>query len=537
LQTAEQTDLPSSVMSPSKRDSRYVVVGILMVAFTYGLILGLSLWRTGHFAPVIFPDEKIYVVRILDAFRGNALGNPYIAEHESALQYMPTIGEHALASAAKLTHIEPLTVVALSRVLFPVAIFVLVFYLARSLRLEPGAALLAGLLAVLAPGIKGNPFASDLPLALRYFRVISPALFVLLMMVALRCIRWTCESRGALAWVSAGLSCGLLFYTQVYFWTFVGLGVLLLAIRVDPGIRKRLALVCVIAIVIGIPNLIHMAKIRHDPEVRETLRRAGIVDPSGTPLPPAPEFGTLDSSLDPDLSATDISPLPRFVIGAIVCAVIWLTRKRIQSSIVQFILPFCIAGTLLLEQHIISGRELQDIHWLGCLIPLWAIAAAAVAGAMKWRTRTVIASASVLVFLSGAAIQVAAYRTLERCTLEDMEWWDLGRRMPATLHWLNKNTAPDTVVIAKPAIMDSLPLFTHTRPYWTGVAAQHVMSDTEVAERIRSVQQWSVQRPIALPYRADLALITEEGCSNPPLPKLYSNPGERTCVLALGPDR
>jgi hypothetical protein len=525
--------MPPRESSHKDQNLMCLVGGVTMVALAYGLILGLSLWRTGHFAPVVFPDEKLYIVRTLDAYRGNSLGNPYIAEHESAVQYMPTVGERTLATTANLLRIAPLTIVGLSRMVLPIAIFLLVYCLARHLQMDPGAALVAGLVAVLMPSIKGNPFTTDIPLPLRYFRVISPAFFVLMMLIALRCIHWVCESGRLLACISAGLVCGLLFYTQVYYWTFIGFGVLLLAIRQDSSTRTRLTLVCLLAVGIGLPNLVHLAKIRHNLEVRQTLRRAGILVRNDVPLPPPPDLGRIDPSLDPDLTAHDISTLPRFVIGMVVCVVVWSLRKRIQPPVVEFVLPFCVAGTLLLEQHIVTGREVQDIHWLGCLIPFWAIAAAATVNSIGWQVRRVTVGIIALVFLSGVVAQSAAYRTLEICTHDEMEWWDLSRRMPATLKWLNENSEPDTVVISRPAIMDSLPLFTHNRLYFTGVAAQHVISDAEVASRVKSAQQWNSDPRIPLPYHADFAIQTDIVCEETALKKLYVNPNERTCVLEL----
>ena len=142
---------PVSLQPPTAAlSSRHTfAVGALAVLVVYSLPLFLGCLRTGHLAHLLFTDESIYAVRVLDIYRGGNVASPYLPGHDDAPRFMPELGERALALAARLTRIPPLTVLALSRVIVALLIFFFLWLIAGALDFPPLLALLAALIPVL----------------------------------------------------------------------------------------------------------------------------------------------------------------------------------------------------------------------------------------------------------------------------------------------------------------------------------------------------------------------------------------------------
>jgi hypothetical protein len=158
----------------------------LAVAAVYTLPFVLARGRVDAF----YEDETYYGIRVVDAFRGGDLRNPYLAGHGHAPKYLPELTERALALAARALRVSPLTVLAVSRIVFAVAITLALTYFGTLLGLSPGMAILAGACPALfppiltllqAPGRGQHGF-------LRLFRIVSPAPHMLLLIIALGCV-------------------------------------------------------------------------------------------------------------------------------------------------------------------------------------------------------------------------------------------------------------------------------------------------------------------------------------------------------------
>jgi len=465
----------------------YLFSGAFAVLAVYSLPFVLSRLRQDPFPYVAVSDEKIYLARVADAYRGGTLRNPYLAEYQHAEQFMPELGERLLASVAHAAGVAPLRVVAVSRVLFPICIYLILWSLARALEIEPRLAMLAAMLPPLAPTISwlGAPVMDAL--FERYFRAISPGLYVLLLALALRTMLWAWQETSWRAAVLAGVSLGVLFYTPPYYWSFTFLATVWLAIIARGRQRTAMLIPIAMALLLACPSLAGTLHRARAADVQAVLVRQELLTPGRTPDAGAPRI---------------------FLVGVLMILAVWLGRRALGAT-ARFLLPFLCVGTFLTVQNVVTNRHLQSNHWVECLIPVWALAAVAL---LQLRGRAVSptwqCSLAVILFAGAMAVQTGAFLAWERWQKESPEFWALDARMPRTLLWLNRNTPANSVVLANPDIMDSLVLFTHNKVYWAAYADQHAIPDREVQARTKSLD-W---RPGHLPFRVDFFLGTGPEC-------------------------
>jgi len=502
----ERRPLSQTAQAKTPGELRLFLLGLVTVVLLYALPLVLTYVRQGKLLYAETLDDTLYETRIIDLYRGGTLGNPYLAEHQDSPRYMPELVERAFAGTSRVTGITPLVVVAISRVLLPTLIFVIVWSLGGNLGLEPLSALLAGLLATLAHSLSLEMGA------LRYFRVISPVAHVFLLMTALWLVfaAWRDGSRKFA--VLAGMGLGLLFYAPVYYWSFAVLGTGLLALLAHRPARVALLFSVVIAIAIGSFNLVRSERMAADPEVKETLARLTLMVPG---------------------RALESGALPRLLPGlGFVAMAWWFSRKSLRWA--QFLFPFAVAGSFMLVQNAITNRQIQAYHMINCLIPVWAILAVGLFQTiMRARPVLTLAAAGVVVGV-GLFVQISSFFEWQRTQAADPEEFALNTLMPQTLEWLNRHTPPGSVLLAPVTITSSLLLFTHNRSYIAHYAFQYVMSNRELDLRYLTAQTWSPGK--TLPYRADYFLGRGAACEGlPPTGVVYRNDAEGTCVFCLAP--
>src|SRR5947207_10855101 len=98
----------------------------LVVAGVYSLPLALAAARQHYLMLFAQANEPYYTLRVLDAFRGRSLANPYLSEHQDSPKYLPELIERTLAFAAYGTGISPVSILAATRILFPALIAALI---------------------------------------------------------------------------------------------------------------------------------------------------------------------------------------------------------------------------------------------------------------------------------------------------------------------------------------------------------------------------------------------------------------------------
>ena len=493
----------------------WLMLAVSVVLFSYSLPFLMNYSLRGPFLNVAVEDEKIYLVRIMDAYRGGSLGNPYLAEHQDAPRFMPEAAERLIAIVAHLSGAGPLLIVAISRVVFAALVCVVLWSLARGLGIEPRSAALAAMLPPLAPTISWMAEINSRTIGfLRYFRAVSPAFYVLLMLLALRLVLLAWKKPRWWTGLLAGAGLGLLIYlSPIYFWSFAIAGAAWLAVQDSGKMRAAMLIAVASALVVGLPHFWNASLQARLPDVRETLARLDLLIPGRAP--------------DEGVART-------FVLAAAMSVAVWLERSRLGQP-GRFLSPFLFVGTLLLVQNVITNRHLQGSHWIECLIPVWSLAGVAFLQSFSPSFRPAYLLTLIAVLAAGAIFaQAMAFLQWKELCRENAEFWALDAGMPQTLSWLNAHTPANSVVIAGTDIMDSLPLFTHNKVYWADYASQHVMPEWEVQARTQSVESWRPDGTAPLPFRADFYLGTGSACLRPKSkPFLYRDRAEDTCVMSI----
>jgi hypothetical protein len=477
----------------------------LLVGLPYALPLLLSLTSPGFLFRAYHPEEVYYSLRVVEASRGGSLGNPYLAGHEAAAIYLPEMVERGLAFAARALNVAPLNLLALSRVLFPVAIFFVLYDLSRRLGAGRRFAVLAAVCVPLALNL-GREIHF-----LRYFRTVSPSSHVLLMLVAVRLL-WQVQCRRSVAVVClAGAAVGLLFYTPPYYWSFV-LGALVLLVVSEKQRQTRIALLTalLLGLVLGLPYLFHAVAIKDLPAVRDALALNRLLMPGRWP---------------------DAGCLLRFAIGMFVAGWVLLWRARLGPP-AHFLLPFLLAASFLLIQDVFTNLHMQSGHWRNCLAPFCGVAVFLLLEKSRLNPEKLFALAGLLFFIGALLSQAAGYRQW-RASLPDNPGLWLDRRMPETIAWLNANTPPGAVVLSREDVSCTLPLFTHNKVYWCEYAQQYALEGSEALARRWQARSWA-SAPLPLTYRADYYLgIGTGGCQLGTGSPVYENPQEATCLYAI----
>jgi hypothetical protein len=497
---------------PYRRDatrpsSRLIcAAGALAVLIAYSLPLLLAWARTGHLPNLLFSSESIYSVRVLDAYRGGTLASPYLAGHDNAPRYMPELVERALALVARATRVAPLTLLAFSRVAIPLLIFVILWRLARALDLPP----LLALVAALVPELALSAGAAE-PHFLRYMRLVSPAVYVLLLTLALYAWLLAWKRPKPATGAFAAISTGALFYTPVYYWSFAIAGGLVVAI-VSVSSRRWLLVAVAASVLIGAPALWHAARVARLPDVQQTLHRMDLLTPGRAP---------------------DLFVLPRFLAAAVFCAFLWTQRHRLGAN-ATYLLAFLVPGSLLLVQNLVTNRHAQSYHWIECLIPVGAIALAALLHGTRFSRPMFLRMAIVAIFAAAIASHAAAYLQWEGDAARDPLTWRIDQQIPSTINWLNTNTAPHSVLLARNN-GDELAMLLNRKLYYADYSFQHVVSDAEYWRRYDTALSWDAAHPTPLPYAAHYFLGFDTQCASSPLPVVYRNFAEGTCVLDLRP--
>jgi hypothetical protein len=494
----------------------FIVTALVFVIYLLPVVLALTV---DHRVPnIIDYDDRIYLARIVDAYYGGSLGNPYLAGHEDAPKYMPELAERVTAAAARVVHVSPFTAAAANRVLLPTLIFLLCYWLGSLLGLADDLAILGGLLTVMMPSVTRSTgaYAGETLGFLRYFSSISPSAYVALLLLAL------CSA--ARVWLKptlarAALAVGtlaLLFATPPYFWSFAIGGGILLALGSQGQVRRWLLTSIAAALLIGVPRFLHYWRLNRLPDVRQTLQRMQLMLPTRMPEPIEIFLCVLTLGL---------------------AAVVFVSRRRIGAA-ASFFLAYLVAGAMLLVQCVVTNRQIQDFHFAHCIVPVAYLAVLASGSALWNEARPVFRGAVVLaIFSAGIAIQIAGYHFWKQADQQtEADMYHLDGHIPQTIAWLRGHGSRKVVLASSLDRMEALADFAHVKVYWSPFADQYVITDEEAAIRSRSYDEWQHGRLGKLPFPAQLFVSMRDDCRRDGMRGemlVYSNAREATCVFAL----
>lgn len=224
-------------------------------------------------------EELLYLSRINGIYKGSAnLSDIYCFEHQNDPWFRPFIGEFIIGNIGKMLKADITTLdILMSAVLNMVLgllVFIFSFQLSRSVKLSIicSFAIMFGynIFSANIGILKAIVITRDYAKPLWFLRPMSPQFYYIPFLIALIFIhRAICISSNKKNILIAGITLGLLFYCNVYYWTFIYAGLGILAVIYFCIKEKKSILyifsIYIISIIAAIPYLISVFNVINHP--------------------------------------------------------------------------------------------------------------------------------------------------------------------------------------------------------------------------------------------------------------------------------
>lgn len=380
-------------------------IGIISVAPQLFFVLSAPNFNGVHMFGT--DAEHHFLARIQEVYDGHyALGGVFSTDKDRPYM-MPGLGENIVAVLGKILHLSAPDMNVLSKFLFPILIFLLIYLFAHQLFSSRTIAVLAALLAMFGQDLMSGPkyvfemlsFRTSAFDFLSHSRPIHPqinALFLFGGLYALFKALKTGEGANKKWVIFFGVILGLSVYVYIYTWSFLmvlaGLYLLYFLYQRNKHKIRLFFYTLAVHVVISIPYWINFIQARFDPAYEDTAMRFGAIG-NHTPI-----FGTW------------------VMILFVVALLFW--PKKYKESETLFIL---IAASLLivLNQQVITGIVLQEAHYhwnvtkpAGVAIVSAMLIVCLLEKFVKYRkiANMLIVVAVGLLFSHASLIQAASYR-------------------------------------------------------------------------------------------------------------------------------
>lgn len=447
-------------------------------------------------------DEMVYLARLKALYKGHpwTLSDVHNRGHAGDPWVLGFLGENFEAAVGRALGLSVVQLDLLMSALMPV----LIFWLCWRLTVDLGGGQRVGLIAAgaivfgyywLSPNlvqVMGLLTGQGKAPALWFQRPISPQ-FNHVLLLATLIATWRALLQPGWGWVAAaGVLFGSLFYSFVYYWTFIAAGVglygLMALVRRERPAVIRCGAILFLGGLLSIPFWQNMLAVLNHPAYGYLEMRQGVVH-------------------------TRAAVLPWVHIGLI--AAIGLVALLCRAGRpARFALAFLLGGLLCLNQQLLTGRLLQPGHWQNYSNKtMLIIAAAAAVGwlvssgrlgrfTMLARRGGLMTGAVLALLILAATIQQTQY--YDRWKGHYADWQHLA----APLEWLSSHTSKDSVVLTDP-----LGWFGEGRPFSFNnhdlrVSGNGLPSRADTSITEREVLVYS-HNSVYLPPKAN-ALITEE---------------------------
>ena len=225
-------------------------------------------------------EELFYLARINGIYKGSSnLSDIYCFEHQKDPWFRPFIGEFIVGNIGKMLKIDVTTMdilmSAILNVILGILVYIFSYQLSRSVKLSIicsfsimfGYNIFSANIGILKEIFITRAYANPL----WFLRPISPQFYYIPFLIALIYINRVMDISASKINISmAGITLGLLFYCNVYYWTFIYAGLAILAaicfcVKDKKGILNILR-IYTISIIISVPYLMSVFKVINHPD-------------------------------------------------------------------------------------------------------------------------------------------------------------------------------------------------------------------------------------------------------------------------------
>lgn len=413
-------------------------------------------------------ETEVYTSRIREVYDGHYyISDPFLYEGKSKPHFRSYLSELILGLFGKVFHLPITSLFILNNFIFPVAVFLLIFYflflLTKSVNLS-----LAGssfILLVQFPEIL-RLLINGTNTELLFSRAVNPSISFIFFIL---CLIFTYKSLRDIKPLGTFFSAaffGVIFYTDPYYWSHIAIGYslfffYLLSKRKLKELRAQ-TLIILGGLIISVPYWINAARVIKLPFFDELIMRSGLY----------------------------YSHKPLLLKTPIFAALLLLFFYKNKDFNFYFLGSFLIAGLLGMNQQVISGKDLESWHWYYytekqlTIMSGILLAKNFLAGESNFLQRIgrgfnkkiFLISCFILIIMSGLYTQLYYYRNSKEGQKKRQFLYD-------AFLWLNKNTEPESVVLASGAVSLILPVYTHNNVYIAGYIYESIIPDLEIMER------------------------------------------------------
>ncbi len=407
-------------------------------------------------------DELYYLARGQDVLDGHStLGNPYIYELKNKPPIQFFLPDYISAKGLAWTGLNIEQMYFVYDILWPFVLTLLtylsLFYLTKSKSWAVWGTvyLFFGLFF----------FYFNRPISPQLISIFFLSLFIFLTLFI------QSDGRNKKYLLLSIINFGLLFYVYTYFWTYyfviIAISAVVFFLKKEKRLASGLLSVLIGGLFFGSYYFYSSFSATKLPEYWDTLTRLGMIFshfPSGIII---------------------------VVLGLLVFLLYFvLWQKEILSDRLNiFILSGVIAGMIVVNQHVITGKNLEFtlhyylpvIYWYVFAI-IFALANSKISQSLK--VSIFIASYLVIVFVTAAGNQmymnpVKYFNFFSKISEEEI----YPEKYADTFDWLNKNTNKDDVVFADETLSEYVPAYTHDNVFFARFANLHFMTDEEIFRR------------------------------------------------------
>lgn len=421
-------------------------------------------------------DESVYLSRITGVIYRNdlRLANVGVYGHQDDPIYQPSMAEVVEGLIGKACGLNAWQVDIVATFLFPGLLCLLIYLLVNEISSSFKVGILASLAVTLGYYWITPNFWAILGLSPSYFgqalffvRPISPQLHFIPFVLTLYFISMVCLKQNYFFVVPSGITAGLLFYTSIYYWTFIYAGLFVLLIiglfRKRFNTIKNFLCVYLISFTIGIPYLLSASALNSLPFFSEIFMRGGGLDTRRYILP-----------------ITEIA----FLVFLVVMRFIFKEKKEY----LYYMIAFVAGGLTCLNQQVITGKTVEPMHWQSYTNKVFIIICLfAIATFILKKTKVKLFNFDLLfypacfLFLTLGIIQQNIYYSARSGIFRDLQ------NMGGILQYIHKEIPADAVILTDPFRLEEermISVFTKNYPYISDsffIASS--ISDREIEER------------------------------------------------------